>query len=102
MNEVLINGLAVIGAISCVIWVVKGIKSLSNKDGAESETAAAPVAAGPEATAAPAANDDIPVIAAAIFAMLQSHRIVHIEDAHRGVIWTAEGRWMQQTSHNPH
>jgi hypothetical protein len=79
--------------------------SAKNETEAEAPQAAVAVAApaGPAPTAAPAiASDDIAVIAAAVYAMLDTHRIVHIEDTNRGVIWTAEGRWMHQTSHTPH
>jgi hypothetical protein len=45
---------------------------------------------------------DLPVIAAAVAAMLDSHRIVHIEDVPHGQVWSAQGRWMHQTSHQTH
>ncbi|MGF1613700.1 MAG: hypothetical protein ACFCVA_07220 [Gammaproteobacteria bacterium] len=43
---------------------------------------------------------DIPAIAAAVYAVLGAHRIVHIETAGHGVGWTAEGRLAHHTSHN--
>jgi hypothetical protein len=98
MNDTVINGLAVIGAIACVIWLIKGIKALSANT-QSSDVATTPTQAG---VAINPANDDIAVIASAVYAMLGSHRIVHIEDASKGHLWAAEGRWMHQTSHNPH
>ncbi|MGC1954086.1 MAG: hypothetical protein WA970_16245 [Gammaproteobacteria bacterium] len=43
---------------------------------------------------------DIPAIAAAVYAVLGAHRIVHIESRGHGVGWTAEGRLTHHTSHN--
>jgi hypothetical protein len=43
---------------------------------------------------------DIPAIAAAVYAVLGAHRIVHIESRGHGVGWTAEGRLAHHTSHN--
>ncbi|MFZ0257587.1 MAG: hypothetical protein WAN46_18530 [Gammaproteobacteria bacterium] len=43
---------------------------------------------------------DIPAIAAAVYAVLGAHRIVHIESKGHGAGWTAEGRLSHHTSHN--
>ena len=45
--------------------------------------------------------EDIVVIAAAVFAMLGAHRIVHLQAVSPGQSWAAEGRWRLQTSHSP-
>jgi hypothetical protein len=45
-------------------------------------------------------NDDIAVIAAAVYAMVGAHRIVHLEAVRQSGVWAIEGRWMQQTSHH--
>ncbi|MFO1430491.1 MAG: hypothetical protein U1F76_10185 [Candidatus Competibacteraceae bacterium] len=45
------------------------------------------------------AGHDIVVIAAAVSAMVGTHRIVHIEDVSRGRIWTASGRAAHYASH---
>jgi hypothetical protein len=42
---------------------------------------------------------DIAAIAAAVYAMLGAHRILHIEDRGRGFTWTAEGRAAHHASH---
>ena len=44
--------------------------------------------------------EDIAAIAAAVTAMLGAHRIIHLEAASPSH-WAFEGRWAQQTSHNP-
>jgi hypothetical protein len=47
------------------------------------------------------AKDDIAAIAAAIYALLGAHRIVHIEEAPAGgrAAWTVGGRLAHHTSH---
>jgi hypothetical protein len=125
MNEIIVNGLAVIGAASCVIWLVKAVKAVSRR--ATSEATAPPEPSGsatgqPDASDLAAisaavhavvgphrivgvepANDDIAAIAAAVYAVMgPSYRIVRIESGSRGQTWAAEGRWMHQTSHRPH
>jgi ABC-type phosphate transport system permease subunit len=47
------------------------------------------------------AHEDIAVIAAAVYAMLGVQRIVHIEDVHRGQVWTASARASQYASRKP-
>ena len=46
------------------------------------------------------ARDDIAVIAAAVYAMAGTQRIVHIEDVSRGRTWTASGRAAHYASHH--
>lgn len=43
---------------------------------------------------------DIAVIAAAVYAMLGAHRIVHIEAPDRGRVWTAAARASHHASHH--
>ena len=94
-------GLAIVIAYATAL-VIRGIVlATSRVGGAEATTAAA--------ASAPVARpvDGLPpehvaAIAAAVYAVLGSHRIVHISDAARGLAWTAEGRLMHQTSHRPH
>jgi hypothetical protein len=45
-------------------------------------------------------QDDIVVIAAAVYAMLGPHRIVHIDSGERGRLWTAAARASHHSSHN--
>lgn len=46
--------------------------------------------------------DHIAAISAAVYAMLGSHRIVHISDQARGTSWSLEGKLLHQSSHNVH
>ena len=60
-----------------------------------------PPAAVPAAAPAPAQDvteNDIAAIAAAVYAMLGTVRIVSIEDTGRGRAWTHRGRFMHQAS----
>ena len=106
-EEMLINALAVIGA-GTVAWVVVRVLAAIAAWAQrlpEEETAAPPpdqplrlTSDGPD----DAPTEHIAVIAAAIQATLDSHRILVIEDAHTGFTWSAEGRWQHQTSHKTH
>jgi hypothetical protein len=105
MDETVINGLAIIGAITCVIWLFKGLKALLNKFSSQPEAPAGVGAAGragaaDKAGAAP--GDDMVVIAAAVYAMLGRQHVVHFDNGGGDSTWAAEGRWMHQTSHAPH
>jgi Na+-transporting methylmalonyl-CoA/oxaloacetate decarboxylase gamma subunit len=58
----------------------------------------------PKPVAAPAptfdvAADHVAAIAAAVYAMIGAHRIVHIEDRHRRGEWVVEGRLAHHSSH---
>ncbi|HXP95386.1 MAG TPA: OadG family protein [Telmatospirillum sp.] len=103
----IINILAVIGAGTCLYWLVRIVSAFLRRIQPPAETDA-PVPAAtlpPEAMAASddIAKDDIAVITAVVHSMMQSgHRIVHISDGRNSASWSAEGRWMHQTSHNPH
>jgi len=105
MGDSIINGLAVIGAVSCVYWVFRGGAALL-RFAQESPQGADPLATAgatprPKPALPPDLESDIPVIAAAVYAMMGPARILHIEGLHPGTIWTAEGRLLQQTSHSP-
>jgi uncharacterized membrane protein len=95
MNDMIIGALAGIGAVALVMWIIPGLKAMLAEAPAQSN----------EAVGAPAAvnstiDDDIAVIAAAVYAMWGRHHIVHI-DSHLDHTWASEGRWMHQTSHMP-
>jgi len=103
-KELVFNALALIGAGTCAYWLFRGLAAFLRMIQPPPEGDAAAPAAVPSA-AVPAADidgDHIAVIAAAVHSMLDSHRIVHIEDTHSGVVWSAEGRWQHQTSHRTH
>ena len=112
-QETLINGLAVIGALTLAYWAFRLLAAIAAWAQSTPEVAApashhsaAAKPATPAPLPAPAGDDltthDIVVIAAAVNAMLDHHRIVHIEDPNSGHAWSAEGRWMHQTSHRTH
>jgi hypothetical protein len=95
MYEPLFSGplgdwLAGIGIVSCLYWAFRLLAALIRYAQAG---AATPAAAPPELA------EDLPVIAAAVAAMLDSHRIVHIAALPHGQVWSTQGRWLHQTSH---
>ncbi|WP_146002891.1 hypothetical protein [Telmatospirillum siberiense] len=97
MNETAINSLAFIGAIGSAVWFVQSLKTLMARSQPEPESVTPSSQPAPDPTA-----NDAAVIAAAIYAVLESGRIVHIENDNGNKHWAAEGRWMHQTSHCPH
>ena len=101
MHDAIVNVLAVIGAIACVIWAIQAFKTSPGQSASQPEDAVGAVGAAPPEPRSETIDSDIAVIAAAVYAMLGSGRAVHI-DGHRDMTWTSEGRWMQQTSHRPH
>jgi hypothetical protein len=106
-KELVFNALALVGAGTCTYWLFRGLAAFLRMIQPPPETDAAAVAPSAAASAPVATSDDIAadhiaVIAAAVYSMLDSHRIVHIEDSHSGIVWSAEGRWQHQTSHRTH
>ena len=88
--------LAGIGIVSCLYWAYRLLAALIRY---AQDT---PIDTGAPATGPYGPGEDLPVIAAAVAAiMLDAHRIVHIEELPHGQIWSAQGRWLQQTSHSP-
>jgi len=68
------------------------------------EAAAGPARPAPRASAPPANDEGIPAehvaaIAAAIAALGEGLKVIHLSDPATGHAWSAEGRWMHQTSH---
>lgn len=107
--ELVIDGLAVIGAGTCVYVALKALftflawvqRSEIERQKRETEGGAPQRPLPPRRD--PAEDDDIPpeyvaAIAAAV-AMLGGHRVVFIQDSAGGQSWSHEGRWMHQTSH---
>lgn len=88
---------ALVFVISMLVAVL--IKGLMATLGLFEKPQATPdVEAGSQIAPEPAVSD-IPAIAAAVYAMLGMHKIVHIEATGRGRSWTGEGRIIHQTSH---
>lgn len=105
MHEPLIGGtlgnwLANIGLVSLIYWAWRIVAALRRR-GRAGQTAEGVPAPPVQSAALPAAADDIAVIAAAAFAMVGAHRIIHLDATGQDQAWTVEGRWMQQTSHTP-
>jgi hypothetical protein len=102
----LVDILAVIGAGTCLYWLIRVVSVVLRRIQPPAETDA-PLPSTPPPAGAQAnddiAKDDIAVITAVVHSMVSGgHRIVHISDARNSASWSAEGRWMHQTSHNPH
>lgn len=87
--------LAGIGILSCLYWAYRLLAGLIRY------AQNAPVDTPAPAPEPSRLSQDLPVIAAAVAAMLDRHRIVHIEPTPDGQEWSAQGRWLQQTSHQP-
>ena len=101
----LTNWLAILGVLSLMYWGFRIVAALMARTKAVPGTAAviappAAVAGLSVAVAEASLNDDIAVIAAAVYAMVGAHRIVHLEAERQSGVWAIEGRWMQQTSHH--
>jgi hypothetical protein len=117
--EMVVDGLAVIGAGTC-LWVgISGLgrllgwieRSEIERQAAEAAAArtktvsapAAPVAAARTAEAeADIPGDLVAAISAAIAALGDGLKVIHISEPATGHAWAAEGRWMHQTSHRTH
>lgn len=104
------NWLAIIGLLSLMYWAWRVYAGLMHRGIQATPAAAVAAALAPVlrgavtpslVTPGPGAPlEDIAAIAAAVTAMLGAHRIIHLEAAGPGH-WAFEGRWAQQTSHNP-
>jgi hypothetical protein len=101
------NWLAIIGLVSLIYWAWRIVAAFQHRiaspQAAKSEAVASSIApaAGGETAYTGAPPEHVAAIAAAITAMLGAHHIIHLEAVGPGQNWGAEGRWMQQTSHNP-
>ena len=76
--------------IKAIVWAL----SATQKTQAPTDTARVEQELPPE----PAVSD-IPAIAAAVYAIMGAHRIVHIEGVRARGSWIQEGRMIHQTSH---
>jgi len=115
MNLV-IDGLAVVGGVTCLYWVVRAViaflawverseierqareSGVDEAKGAISTAVAAGAASTLVGTVPP---EHVAAIAAAV-AMIGGHRLIRIQDETGGRAWTSEGRWLHQTSHRTH
>ena len=97
------NWLAIIGVISLIYWGWHICAAFLGPRPRKEECGSCPCRGGGGRLCSPrgcsGAEDDIVVIAAAVYAQLGAHRIVRIEEESQAQTWAVEGRWMQQTSH---
>jgi hypothetical protein len=113
MHEAMIGGsptlnnwLAIVGVVSLIYWAWRVFDVFQHRTGSAKPTPKAtagvlPIAPGLGAAGLVSPLEDIAVIAAAVAAMMGAHRIVHLQAVGASQNWAAEGRWMNQTSHNP-
>jgi len=107
VNGLIGNWLAIFGVISLIYFgwriTIAFQKRRSARAPDEAATAPLPAPRTAASTATPVGTlaDDIVAIAAAAYAVIGEHRIVHIEPASQDQAWALEGRWLQQTSHRP-
>lgn len=108
--------LAVIGAVSLVWWVLRALGAFlawverseierQTREAAAEAAVAAPSKPAKVRRAAVAEGlpaEHVAAIAATVAAILDGHRVVLIEDTASGAHWSAEGRWLHQTSHRLH
>lgn len=89
----IVISMAVAVMIKLIVFVVSAGRRDVQLVSTESRPAAARVPPG----------EHVAAIAAAVYAFMGAHRIVHIEERSRSRSWTAEGRTAHHVSHNvPH
>lgn len=98
--------LAIVGTLSLIYWAWRLIAAWQHRHDSAQQATGAPAAAVAHLAAQPAPrsdapDDDIVVIAAAVHAMGGARHIVHLTPDAATQIWATEGRWTQQTSHQP-
>lgn len=98
-TPLLVYGLMAVIAVAAAV-IVQGIVYLlqRKKEGASGASTSASVSTTP-ALDEKAAH--IAAIAAAVYAVLGAHRLVHIGEAARGPGWTTTGRLVHHASHAP-
>jgi hypothetical protein len=102
MSELIVQTLWIYGLAAVVSLliaaVIKLIVVLLNR---YERVPTPPVAAGARSAAGPApvSAEHLAVIAAAVYAAMGEHRIVHIEHGRRGADWAAGGRQAHHASH---
>jgi hypothetical protein len=92
--------MAVVAMLAAVM--VRGIVIILQRAQEKRRVAAAPTPV--SISVAPAVDDraaHVAAVAAAVYAMLGAHRLVHIGEATRGPAWTTIGRLAHHASHMP-
>ncbi|MBL8489751.1 MAG: hypothetical protein JNM82_03115 [Rhodocyclaceae bacterium] len=91
-----IAGIALVVSVLIAVVIRVIVVTLGRLESRPAQPAAP--APAPQSQAGPPA-EHVAAIAAAVYAMLGSHRIVHIEETRRRAGWLAEGRLAQHSSH---
>jgi hypothetical protein len=91
-------GLAIVVslAIAVVIKLIVVVLNALERKPAAARAATAP----PPVPTFDVGADHVAAISAAVYVMIGSHRIVHIEDTRRGGEWVVEGRLAHHGSHS--
>lgn len=105
-NLTWIDALTLIGAGTCIYWFIRFLALIVRVVQPPPETlqdAAQPPI--PQSPAPPAVHDGPPpehvaAIAAVVAAIMGEHRLIHLDDGQNSFSWSAEGRWIHQTSHS--
>ena len=105
IGDIIVIYLIVIVVSMLVAAVIRGVVIVLSRQ-AEKEAAKAPVKPAapvvrPAAMVSGIPQEHLAVIAAAVAAMMGTHRIVRIETPERGFGWTSEARSSHHTSHAP-
>lgn len=108
MNEsvsvmLFVYGLAIVVAMGGAVLIKLVVGALAWSDRGQ-PAAAQPATPAPPAAIAPGAipAHHLVAIAAAAYAMVGPHRVLHIGHTASGRGWSSEGRMAQHTSHLPH
>lgn len=89
-------------AAAVLIWgIVKTLERMQGRGKAAAASAAVSISVAAEPEPADETAQHAAVIAAAVYAHLGAHRLVHIAEAASSVGWRTTGRAIHQTSHSP-
>lgn len=89
-------------AAAVLIWgVVKTLERMQSKSKAKAAPSAVSISVAPEPEPIDESAQHAAVIAAAVYAHLGAHRLVHIGEAAPSIGWRSTGRSIHQTSHMP-
>lgn len=88
--------IAILSAVLIRVIVIVLARAQDSRTRAEPTPVSVSVAPARDETAA-----HVAAVAAAVYAVIGAHRLVHIGEAARGSTWAAFGRSQHQTSHTP-